>query len=49
MIAIEAKLDVVMNKLGNNEKRMYTANEVGAVDKGERRMSAKGPIEEEPH
>ena len=30
MTAIEAKLDAVMNKLGNKEKRMHTANEVGA-------------------
>ena len=49
MTAIEAKLDAVMNKFGNNEKRMHTENEVGAVDKGERRMSAVGPIEEEPY
>ena len=45
MIAIEAKLDAVMN----NEKRMHTTNEVGVVDKGERRMSAEGPVEEEPY
>ena len=31
MIAIEAKLNAVMNKLGNNEKRMHTAYEVGAI------------------
>ena len=30
--AIEAKLDAVMNKLGNNERRMHTAHEVGAVE-----------------
>ena len=39
MTSIEEKLDAIMNKLGNNEKRMHTTNEVGAVDKGERRMS----------
>ena len=32
MTAIEAKLDTVMNKLGNNERRMHTAHEVGAVE-----------------
>ena len=37
MTTIEAKLDVVMNKLGRNERRMHTALEVGAVDEGERR------------
>ena len=31
MTTIEAKVDVVMNKLGNNEKRMHTSHEVGAV------------------
>ena len=49
MTAIEAKLDVVMNKMGNNKKRMRTAHEVRVVDKGERRSSAEGPVEEEPY
>ena len=31
MATIEVKLDAVMNKLGNNERRMHTAHEVGAV------------------
>ena len=31
MTTIESKLDVVMNKLGSNEKRRHTADEVGAV------------------
>ena len=46
--AIKAKLDVVMNKLSSNEKRMHTAHEVGAVREG-RRNSAKGYEEEEPY
>ena len=33
MISIEAKLDAVMNKLGNNERRMHITLEVGTVDK----------------
>ena len=37
MTAIEEKLDVVMNKLGNNERRMHTAHEVGAVEERSRR------------
>ena len=41
MTAIEAKLDVVMNKLGNNERRMHTALKVGVVDGGEKRNSAE--------
>ena len=46
MKAIEAKLDALMNKLGNNEKRMHNAHEVGAVKEG-MRNSAKGPVNEE--
>ena len=36
MTVIEGNLDVVMNKLGNNERRVHPALEVGTVDKGER-------------
>ena len=47
MTVIEAKLDAVMNKLGNNERRMHTALEVGAVDRGEKRNSdEEGPNHE---
>ena len=35
-IAIEAKLDIVINKLSSNEKMMHTAHEVGAVREGKR-------------
>ena len=46
MIAIEAKLDAVMKKLGNNERRMHTTHEVGAVE--ERiRISDEGLVGEE--
>ena len=48
MTAIEAKLGVVMNKLGNNERRMHTAHEVGVVEERIRR-SAEGLVEEEPY
>ena len=41
MNAIEAKLDALMNKMGNSERRMHIALEVGIVDEGERRKSAK--------
>ena len=45
---IEVKLDVVMNKLGNNERRMHTAHEVEAVDERIRR-SAEELVGEEPY
>ena len=47
MTTIEAKLDVVMNKLGNNERRMHTAHEVGAVDERIRRSDEL--VGEEPY
>ena len=47
MTDIEAKLDAVMNKLGNNERRMHTALEVGTFNEGERRKSTtEGPNHE---
>ena len=48
MTTIEAKLDVVMNKLGNIERRMRTAHEVGAVEERSRR-SAERLAEEESY
>ena len=48
MTTIEAKLDAVMNKLGNHERRMYTAHEVGAVEERIRR-SVEELVGEEPY
>ena len=48
MTAIEVKLDAVMNKLGNIERRMHTAHEVGAVEERIRR-SAEELVGEEPY
>ena len=47
MTVIEAKLDAMMNKLGNNERRMHTAHKVGAVE--ERSRSAEELVGEEPY
>ena len=50
MTAIEAKLDAMMNKLGNNERRMHIVHEVGIVDEGEKRNSVEeGPTHESPY
>ena len=48
MTTIEGKLDVVMNKLGNSERRMHTAHEVGAIDERIRRRVEK-LVGEEPY
>ena len=50
MTGIEAKLDALMNKLGNNERKMHSAHEVGAVDESEKRNNAEeGLAHEGPH
>ena len=41
MTAIEAKLDALMNKMGNHERRMHSTNEVRTIDENEKRNSAK--------
>ena len=41
MTAIEAKLDALMNKMGNHERRMHSANEVGTIDENEKRNRAE--------
>ena len=41
MTAIEAKLDALMNKMGNHEIRMHSAHEVGTVDENEKRNSVE--------
>ena len=48
MTTMEAKLDAVMNKLGNNKKRMHTTHELGAIKEG-MRNNAEGHVEEEPY
>ena len=37
MTAIEAKLDALMNKIGNQERRMHLAHEVGTVERNEQK------------
>ena len=50
MTAIKEKLDALMNKLGNNERRIHTTLEVGTVDEEERRKSAdEGLTHEGPY
>ena len=46
MTAIEEKLDALMNKLGNNERRMHMALEIRTVDGDKRNSTEKGPTHE---
>ena len=47
MTAIEVKLDALMNKIGNNERRMHIVFEVEIVDEVERRKSAEEGLNHE--
>ena len=49
MIVMEAKLDAIMHKLGNQEKIMHYAHEIGVVGRDGIRRSAEGPIDEDPY
>ena len=49
MTAILAKLDAIMHKLGNLEKRLHYAHEIGGVGRDGIRRSVEGPIEEDPY
>ena len=48
MTAVEAKLDALMNKIGNHKRRMHSANEVGTFDESdEKGLSYEGPYQVE--
>ena len=50
MTAIEAKLDALMNKMGNQDSRMHSAHEVGTVDGNEQKNSVdEGLAHEGPY
>ena len=47
MTAIEAKLDALMNKMGNHERRMHSTHEVGTFNENEKRNSAEDRLTHE--
>ena len=49
LTAMEAKLDAIMYKLGNQEKRMHYAYEIRPVGRYGIRRSAEGQIDENPY
>ena len=49
MTAMEEKLNAIMQKLGNQEKRMHYAHEIKAMGRDGTRRSAEGPIDEDPY
>ena len=49
MTAMEAKLDAIMNKMDKQEKRLYSAHEIGAMERDKIRRSAERLTEEDPY
>ena len=45
MVDMEAKPDAIMHKLGNKEKRIHYAHEIGAVGRDGTIRSVDGPID----
>ena len=41
MSSIEAKLDALMNMMGNQERRMHSAHEVGLIERNEQKSSTE--------
>ena len=49
MTAIETKLDALMNKIGNQDKRMHSTHEVGTMQGNEQKNSADEGLAHEGH
>ena len=41
MTAMKEKLDALMNKMGNQERRTHSTHEVGTIERNEQKSSAK--------
>ena len=41
MTSIEEKLDALMNKMGNQKRRMYSTHEVGIIERNEQKSSVE--------
>ena len=44
MTAIETKLDALMNKMGNQDRRMQSSHEVEIVERKEQKIKGKGDL-----
>ena len=49
MIAMEEKLDAIMHRMDKQEKKLHSAHEIGAVERGGIRRSDEGSIDEDPY
>ena len=49
MIAMEAKLDAFMHMMDKQDKKLQSAHEIGAVERGGTRRGAEGSANEDPY
>ena len=49
MIAIEAKLDAIMHRMDKQDKKLHSAHEIGAVERGGIRRGVEGSADEDPY
>ena len=49
MIAMEAKLDAIMHRMDKQDKKLHSAYEIGAVERGGIRRGAEGSADEDPY
>ena len=49
MTTMEAKLDAIMHRMDNQERKMHTAHEIGAVERELMRRSVEVPTEEDSY
>ena len=47
MISMEAKLDAIMHRMNKQDKKLHSAHEIGAVERGGIKRSAEGSADEE--
>ena len=49
MIAMEAKLDAIMHRMDKQDKKLHSAYEIGAVERGGIRRGVEGSANEDPY
>ena len=49
MTAMEAKLDAIMHRMDKQDKKLHSAHEIEAVERGGIRRSAEGSVDEDPY
>ena len=49
MIAMEEKLDAIMHRMDKQDKKLHSAHEIGAIERGGIKRSAEGSADEDPY